>query len=352
MKMKIALICPSNMLYMPYVENYIQIFLNEEVDICVINWDRFKIEKKSKFTYIDSKVGHRRNFVDYVKYSRFVLRTLKTNKYDKIVVFGVQLVFFLMNFLVKEYSGKYIIDIRDYNRVVKFTNINRAINNSATTVLSSPSYKEWLPQSDKYIINHNTNIWDIDDLRKIEFSNTSNKEITVNCIGALRDYQINIDFIDSIKNSDSILLGYHGEGDINDTVLKYISDNEISNVTLTGRYLKEKEESLYYSSDIINVLRYNDCINNKTALPNRLYNSLIYGKPMVAFNGTNLSKVIETYGLGLVLENFDNSEAQIKEFLENMNIEQFDNGRRIFLECVISDNLTFRSKLNAFLMEC
>ena len=67
--MKIALICPSNMLYMPYVDNYTKIFDEINADYNVINWDRLKIEKDSEFTYRDSKTGHQRSFLDYFKYS-------------------------------------------------------------------------------------------------------------------------------------------------------------------------------------------------------------------------------------------------------------------------------------------
>lgn len=35
--MKIALICPSNMLYMPYVKNYEQILIEQNIDYDIIN---------------------------------------------------------------------------------------------------------------------------------------------------------------------------------------------------------------------------------------------------------------------------------------------------------------------------
>lgn len=44
--MKIALICPSVILYMPYVSNYEVILKNKNIDYDIINWDRFHIEDK------------------------------------------------------------------------------------------------------------------------------------------------------------------------------------------------------------------------------------------------------------------------------------------------------------------
>lgn len=349
--MKIALICPSNMLYMPYVENYTNILDEIDLEYDIINWDRFKIEKESEFIYRDSKVGHQRGFLDYFKYSRFVLNILKKNNYDKVVVFGIQLVFFLKSHLIKEYSNKYIIDIRDHNRIIKYFNIKKAVNNSTFTVLSSHGYKDWLPESNKYIINHNTRIESLDQLREVNpFDLSSSNKIFVGCIGALRDYKINIDFIESLKNSEIVQLNYHGEGDINEDVSRYLFEHGINNVKLTGRYNKKEEPELYMKNNIINLLRYNDGINNKTALPNRLYNAAIYGKPMLAFEGTQLAQIIKDYKLGLVVNSFEQVGIDINEYLKSFNIEKYDADRKKFLRSVIHDNVIFNNTMREFIV--
>lgn len=349
--MKIALICPSNILYMPYLNNYISILNELELEYDIINWDRFKIEKESGFVYRDKKIGHRRRFFDYFKYSRFVRNILQKENYEKVVVFGIQLVFFLKDYLIKKYSNRYIVDIRDYNRIINYFDIVKSIAYSNFTVLSSPGYKEWLPKSNKYIINHNTNIEDINDLVNFKTNNMNNEKISIGCIGALRDYKINIDFIKSIKNNKQIMLNYNGEGDINKDILMFIKDNLIENVILTGRYNKYEEAELYYRNDIINVLRYNDGINNKTALPNRLYNAVIYGKPMIAFEGTELSSLVNQFNLGIVINNFDKIDFLIEDYLNNIDVDEYNRGRTLFLKDVIADNLNFKIKLVEFSLD-
>ena len=76
---------------------------------------------------------------------------------------------------------------------------------------------------------------------------------------------------------------YHGEGDINDDILEHLKRANINNVYLTGRYENEDEADLYINSDLVNVLISNRSINNKTLLPNRLYNAAVYGKPIIAY---------------------------------------------------------------------
>lgn len=349
--MRLALISPSNKLYMPYLDNYLKILNEMGINYDVINWDRLKIENDNRFTYEDSKKGQHRNFLDYFRYSRFVIAVLKEYKYDKIIVFGLQLVFFLRRYLLKKYSNKYIIDIRDYNRIIKYFNIKKIIDNSYLIVLSSPGYKNWLPKSMKYVINHNTLINSISEVIEVDETFIKKNKIKISYIGSIRDLKINLDFIEALKNSKRFVLVYNGEGIVNQDIVKYISKKEIKNVELTGRYDKENELELYKNSNIINTLIPNNSINSRTLLPNRLYNAIIQGKIVLVYKGTYLAKLVEQYNLGIILNSFDNVECNILNFLKYFDVNKYDTGRRKFLERVISDNFNFITKIRYFLSQ-
>lgn len=347
--MKIALICPSNMLYMPYVKNYEQILIEEKINYEIINWDRFQMEEFSKYKYRDKKIGHQRNYFDYRKYQKFLLNIINFNIYDKIVVFGIQLVYFLKDVLL-EHKDKYILDIRDYNKIFNLFNIDKIIEHSRFTVLSSPGYKKWLPISDKYVINHNIELDKINNNYKpYQIRKEESEKINISFIGALRDMKINKNFIKSIKNNDRFHIYFHGEGDINKKLVEYTKANYISNVYITGRYENKNEEKLYEKSNLINVLRYNDGINNKTALPNRLYNAVLYGKPLLAFNGNYLADQISSNNIGIVINNFDHLEEKINNYIESFDADQYSKGREHFFSKVIDDNLKFKENLLEFI---
>lgn len=342
--MKIALIGPSNLLYMPYVNNYTKILNDIEIEYDIINWDRFNIKNENvAYQYKDNKYGHQRNLLDYYKFSRFVTRILKKGKYKKVIIFGIQLTFLLKNILIKDYSNEYIIDIRDRNKIIKFFNISKIINHSIATVLSSQGYKSWLPDSNKYITNHNTQIDTLDDLKNKNGVVRNNKKISLSFIGAVRDYKVNIKLIDSLKNSSNINLFFHGEGPANEMLLEYIKTHKVENAYVTGRYKGYQEDALYESSDLINVLRYNEGINNRTALPNRLYKSVIYGKLLVALPGTYLSKLISEYELGLVLNALENVEQQIINYISEFDKNKYEKKRRVFMKRIITENKEFRN---------
>jgi hypothetical protein len=349
--MKIAMICPSNMLFMPYVENYKSILKQNNIQYLIINWDRFHIEKEQeKGTFRDNKLGHQRSFLDYYKYKNFVIHNLKENKYDKVIVFGVQLAFFLKNYLLKHYKENYLIDIRDHNKIIDLFKMNKLIKESSLTVISSPGYTQFLPHDKEYIINHNTDAELVSNVNHNECI-FDRKKIRISYIGALRDFEINISLINALQNHSRIELYYHGEGEINQLLKDYIQKENINNVFITGRYPKNQEELLYKNSDFVNVLRFSDGINNITALPNRLYLSVKYRKPLFAFEGSYLAEQIKKYRLGLVINSFEDLPETFEKYIKHFDEEMYEKGMISFSEKVTADNTIFRNRIKSFCMQ-
>lgn len=348
--MKIALVCPSNMLFMPYVGNYTKVLDNSGIDYDVINWDRNGTEDPDNpLKFRDSKTDLQRGFIDYLKFRNFVLRILKKNDYDKIFVFGIQLSYFLKSYLLKKKRGDYILDIRDHNRILKAYDIRKVVEGSAYTVLSSPGFKKWLPDSQKYLISHNTSIDNVEELKDCGSTFLQKEKVKIAFIGALSDYQVNIDFINSVKDCDKVELVYHGEGLFNKDLEEYIVRHGVGNVALTGRYTKEQENSLYDDSDLIHGLRYNENINCKTLLPNRLYNAALHGKPLIVAEDSYLAELTQQYGLGLVVDSLADLEKKVGNYLADFNFEEYKEKRKAFFQKVVEDNLLFKDSINKFL---
>lgn len=343
--MKILFLCPTNPKYMPYLDNYLTVLNEFDVDFNLLIWDRFGIEKNEKnFIFRRGENKHQRGFLDYYYYSKFIEKHISENSYDKIICFGLQTAFFIKNILCSKFFNKFVLDIRDYNTIKKFYNFKKVISCSSCTVISSKGYIKWLPESDKYIVNHNFNFRDLSGV--YDLNEKKIKKLSISSIGALRDLKINVDFVYSLKNSSSINVNFHGRGDINSVLLSKTKGCE--NVYITGFYDKSEEAELYANSHLINVLRYPDSLNNITALPNRLYLAPYYGKPLFAFRGTYMSELIEFYNLGLVVDSFKDLEVKIIDYIENFNFEKFNLSRLNFLNNVVSENLFFESSIRDF----
>ena len=153
---KVLLICPSNLCYMPYAQHYLNILNEYGVEYEILYWDRFNLlENNNYLRYNDKKIGHRRTFIDYLSFSWFVRKACKSRKYKKVILFGLQLAFFLSDFMRKNYYGKYILDIRDYHPVSRLFNLSDFIRSAGFVVISSPGFLCWLPKAPNYMVCHN-----------------------------------------------------------------------------------------------------------------------------------------------------------------------------------------------------
>lgn len=346
--MKIVLITPSNTLFMPYLNNYTELLDDYQIDYDVINWNRFQMEETHPYVFKDHKVGHQRNFIDYVRYRYFIKKILRENHYDKVIVFGLQLVYFLRRLLRKNYDGNFAVDIRDHNDILNYFTLAPIVEGAEFVALSSRGFMEWLPLSTKYIISHNTTFEAIPYAPKVSFKDDL---ITIGYIGSIRDYYVNIQLIDQLKNNEYYLLNYHGEGHANQAIIKYIEEHDIQNVTLTGRYLKNDELGFYTSNDIINLLRDETDIYSRTALPNRLYNAVIVGRPLLVFSGTYLSEIVERYQLGLLIDRIETVEAKLQDYIKTFDYDAFVKGRQQFFDVVVEENQLFAECLKAFVTQ-
>ena len=355
-KPKLLVITLTTKNFMPYFDKYETLFDND-LEISTIQWNRIKDKnikiynaaKESSF-YIDKKNSHRRNPMDYLKYSLFIKKVLKKNNFDKIIFFGVHIPFFIQNYLIKNYKYNFIIDIRDHNYLYYFFKMKRLIDATRFTVISSNGFKEWLPKSNRYIISHNAPT-EILQSSKTKKQIKEHKIVNISYIGILRDFKVNQKLIIELSNNPNFHLIYHGQGYINKELENIINQFDIKNITLKGYYKKSIENQLYEEATMINVLIDDSNINNKTLLPNRLYLAVMNEKPILTLKGTYLSEIVEKYNLGLCLESIENSTQEIMDYLSGFKAEEFTNGRNKFLNDIDKDNINFKESINRFMRE-
>ena len=84
-------------------------------------------------------------------------------------------------------------------------------------------------------------------------------------------------------------------------------------------------------------------------LPNRLYDCVLFKKPILVSRGTYLEDVVSKYHLGLAIdvENEDVVTA-VEEYLKKFDSAQFDRGCQLFLEKVQEDIRQYENALYHF----
>lgn len=354
--MKIAVISVSNIYCMPYYYKY-------EKNICELNngfdliyWNRDLIDEyvkpnvvkyafEEKTTYNDKKFF---KILSFYKFYRFVRNLLEKNSYDKIFILGTYslLTFFLEPYLVKNYKGRYWLDIRDYtyeNISWYYEREEKLIRNSCITCISSEGYKEFLPEED-YLIVHNVDEEAINDYRMNPYKIKKKQEdiIRISFIGNVRYKEQNRKLIEVFKNDKRFCLQYFGGG--SEEIEKIANELVADNVICKGRFPHEETYKYYRETDIINNCYGNDGAELQTALSNKIYFAAFLKKPILVSPNTYMEKLSTDIGIGFCVGDMDKDlPSRLYNWYKN-NFSK-DKVKESFIEKVAKDNELFYVEL-------
>lgn len=223
--------------------------------------------------------------------------------------------FLLHDILLKQYCRKYILDIRDYTYEkygFYLRTVHQLIDNSFFTAISSRGFKRFLGDKDKMVVNHN--ISNFENIEGIPSLTKDKKVINIGFVGAIRYFDENIALIQNLPPSNYHFV-YHGLEIADCHLEEFCKNKNLSNVEFAGAFKNEEKHTLYKEIDIINSLYGNLTMEVQSALPNRLYDALIFKKPIITTEGTYLTEVVEKYGIGFSLpgsQNYNKNEYRKK----------------------------------------
>ena len=165
--------------------------------------------------------------------------------------------------------------------------------------------------------------------------------------------QININVVHELANNDGFKLVYIGrDNEGKEKIRNFTEENGIRNVSFIGEYKKEDIIDLYRSNaDLVNILR-EDTQINRNALPNKLYEAVVSGVPLVVYeHNTAIADYTEKYGLGIILNDREGLESQLNRKIREFDPERYRTGRQEFLHLVQDDYERFRERLIRFIRE-
>jgi hypothetical protein len=349
--MKIGLLLPANIWLCPFVKIYTDVLQNNNIDYEIIFFNRDGIdgmeEQGIAFNY---SVKQSRNkfskILPYLKYALFLTRTIKKNKYDKLIVFGPQIGIFLYWFLKKHYKNNFILDYRDLSIEQTFKRIFRKLLSvSCLNAISSPGYLKCLPTEFQYIISHNFDIKLVrESLEKNIFVNNPSEKIHVLTIGGIRDYIANISVVDALSNKNNFRLDFVGKGSTSNLIEQYVENNQIDNIFFSGYYKKEDEGKYIKDCSMLNIF-FPKIISSSTILSNRFYLALVYKKPMIVTSNSTQGDYVEKYNLGLSIDNTDDLDVKIQNYLEHFDADLFCKNCNLLLKEFVKDYSVFEKSI-------
>ena len=358
--MKVGLIGFSIRNYIPYIEHYEDVFKNNDIKYECIFWDRFtncNTEKNNNEYTIhitcEPGINKIRKLIPMYKFKKEIERIIEEEQYTHLVILTTVPGVLIAKSLLRNFQNKFILDIRDYS-YEKYgwykKIVEKLIANSYFTAISSNGFKAFLPQSNKIITCHNIGN---DFPEEKEVVDLKNKEkIIIGFVGGVRYFEENCKLINIFANNHKYQLAYVGRKNLDCDLEAYCKKNGIKNVLVQGDFNNADKPEIYKKIDFINSVYGNKSLEVTTALPNRLYDGILFKKPIIASESTYLGEVVDEYGLGIVVDIDASIKLTLEQFdgyVKNLDRERLKKHCESFKKIVFNEQDVFVKKINNFI---
>lgn len=333
---KICFITMGNIYLAPYIEMYTQYI---EGSYSVIYWNRENKNENNNnnnfynFDYEIKSTDKIKKVLGYIKFRKFVKNILQNNDFDLIIILQTCGALLLSDILIKYYSQRFIIDIRDYtsehNPIIYYME-KKLFANAYSCVISSHGYQEFLPPQ-KYYIVHNKRSLDSNRVKRIKNRIKKRKVLNISFIGFVNYQTQHKKLLLNLKNDKRFHLNFIGTRALE--LQKFCKENNINNVTLQGTFAPTEILTFYENTDFINNLYGNNNPSLDYALSNKLYFAAELNIPILTVDGTYMSQISKKYKFGISIDVDDpNLGNKLIDYYESINWEKFDRKSVEFLK--------------------
>lgn len=206
---------------------------------------------------------------------------------------------------------KYVYDIYDYyadsHHFSKLIDIvirkkeNNIINRSAVTFICTEERREQIAGSKpkKLVVIHNS-----PDVSEVKFKeNEFNKKLKYDYsyCGALSGNRLIEEILDCYNEHSQLRIAFAGGDGLFSKKVKEISD-KFENFTYHGTIIYKKVLEIENDSICLSAIYNPQIKNHKFCAPNKFYEALALGKPIIVCKGTGIDEIVEKYKIGSVIE--------------------------------------------------
>ncbi len=351
--MKVCILSTCTQRHMILVSTYQKYFKERSIEYDFIYPDKFHVEELSSAnnTY-RYEVSNSNNFlvkaIDYLKFIRYSKKILLQNCYDLIIVWNEATAALFSDFLVKKFKNKYIVVVLDLfnendklkNEKILTSRLNKAIECSIFSTVSSPGYIKYLSTKKEYLFVDNINNAILP--REAVYSVSNKKPIVILYSGNISYPDLAKKMLLRFKNDNRFFIKIIGSG--SEKLIDFVIKNNISNVEIRGKF---------DSKDTLNILKEGDIIYNvydnkyhceQTALSNKLYYAVCLNIPILVSPKTYMEEVTKELGIGYTIDFDDKND--ICTDLYNWSLKFDQNKTRD--KCISFKNDAFSSHLKLY----
>lgn len=325
----------------PPVEKMAETLLENGYDVTIVGWDResevyLKEIRATHSSGLKFKIvrfgipavyggGLKKTLKPFLKFQKYLKRWLKNNKdeYDIIHAFDFD-TGYVAKKAAKKYKKKLIYHILDFyvdshasggkllRRIIKKLEFS-VIKTADTTIVCTEKRLEQIKGSKpkKVAIIHNTPNQKQDKLSELKIEKNSRLKIAY--IGIFGEGRLLNELLQTVAEDKDIELHIGGFGLLEEKIKKYSEENE--NIFYYGKLPYCDTLALEEQCDIMTAIYDPSVPNHRFAAPNKFYEAMMLGKPLIMVKNTGFDELIDDKKLGVLI---DYTQEGLKEGLVSL----------------------------------
>ncbi|GHT69694.1 hypothetical protein FACS1894110_19670 [Spirochaetia bacterium] len=309
-----------------------QLFIDKGFDVTVVSFERNRNKKNiipREVAYLNLGTIDNGNYIKRLPVllkSIYKMRSVINN--GDLLYFFSDDIFILLPLLMKNKNTIYyeLGDITAFNipflKVFYYYIYGKILKKTDKIYVTSPAFKDYL--INKYNIRNNIEIVENKLIRKSflsmekpHFRTLEYGEIfTIGIIGFLCYPNILWFMNEYIKNDNRFRICLFGDGPLLDDLEYFINKNQIKYFG-TFKY-PDDLENIYKQTDLSFIMYNSNILNVRLALPNKLYESMFFKRPVLVTKNTFLAEKVSKYGIG-----FCWNQNEMADLIEYLNSREF-----------------------------
>ena len=355
---KIAILSAVNIKHMSLISLYTDILDERGIPYDVIYMDKYgereEIGAQTVYRYeniINHEWSRRKKILRYFRFFKYAKKVLEKNRYDFIIVWNDVAITMFGLYLAHRWSGRYCLNIRDYNGEKKWYVYNifqKAIASSAFTTISSEGFKTFLPKH-HYISLYSYNESLLSEMSPRNKKRDLKKPIRISFVGNVRFLPINKQLINVFKNDDRFEFHYHGTNA--EKVEAYAREIGAKNVVCSGNFPVEETKDYLETTDIVNNVFGNGTYGVKTLTSIRLFHAAYLNVPIMVSANTYMQEITERFGIGYTVEKIDEElPEKVYKWYSELEMSTLLKGSAELLSEAKEANVTFKKEVEKWII--
>ncbi|MDO5715808.1 MAG: glycosyltransferase [Tissierellia bacterium] len=191
--------------------------------------------------------------------------------------------------------------LKHFVRKLEFAVINRA----EATIICTEKRKRQIKGSKakKLVVVHNVPVFE----NQIEVLSNEDHGLRCTYVGNLSESRFILQVLNVFRKHPDINLEIAGLGALEDEVIR--ASQQCKNIKFYGKMDYDKTFILYQNSDLMFAIYDPKVENHKYCAPNKLYEAMKVGKPLIVAKGTGVDEIVEEENMGQII-NYNESEFE------------------------------------------